>query len=365
MGLFIAMFQGHIGLPIALDAVAWHYHELLFGYVGAVLAGFALTAIPNWTGRLPLRGAPLLVLVLFWLAGRLAMMVSGQIGSWPAAAVDLLFLAALTAVVAREILAGRNWRNLPLVAAVFLLFLCNAISHADPLGLMDSAGWIQKLTIAVVIVLIGLIGGRIIPSFSRNWLVKRDGVRLPVPFNSFDRFTLAVTAVALVWWAGAPLGPVSGGLSALAAALNLARLARWQGVATRAEPLLWVLHLAYLWVPIGLLLLALASWLPGVPQTSAFHALTVGAIGTMTLAVMSRATLGHTNRPLHAGAGLTLAYLLMTAAALLRIAASFWDGLFETLAWSATVAWIVAFLFYLGVCGPLLVKRQTPHAASA
>jgi uncharacterized protein involved in response to NO len=358
MGLFIAMYQGHIALPTAFDAVAWHYHEMLFGYVAAVLAGFALTAIPNWTGRLPLQGAPLLGLVLLWLAGRVAVAVSALIGVWAAAAIDLLFLAALAAVFLREIVEGRNWRNLPVVGAVILFFLCNVLIHYETLGLIDSGGRAQKLSIAVPIVLITLIGGRIIPSFSRNWLARHDAPRLPKSFGTFDRLTLVATLGTLAWWAIAPLGPVSGGLAAIAAALNLVRLARWQGLATRTEPLLWAMHLGYLWIPAGLGLLALASLQEGVSQTGSIHALTVGAVGTMTLAVMSRATLGHTGQPLHAGAGLTLAYLLVTAAAVLRIAASLRADLFTPLVLAAAVAWIAAFLFYLGVCGPVLVKRN-------
>ncbi len=364
MGLFIVVFEGRITLPTAFDAVVWHFHEMLFGYVAAVIAGFALTAIPNWTGRLPLHGAPLFTLVILWLAGRIAIATSALIGPWTAAAIDLLFLAALAAVIGREIVAGRNWRNLPLVVAVTLFLLCNALIHADALGVIDSGGRAQKLSIAIVIVLIALIGGRIIPSFSRNWLVKRDAARLPAPFGRFDRLTLATTVVALIWWAAAPLGPVTTGLAALAAVLNLARLARWQGLATRPEPLLWVMHLGYLWIPVGLFLLALASWLTGVSQSIAIHAFTAGAIGTMTLAVMSRATLGHTGQSLSAGAGLTLAYLLVTAASLLRLSASLWDGAFLPLVTAAAIAWIAAFLFYLGACGKLLVQRNTSPAAA-
>lgn len=358
MGLFVVMFEGRIALPTAFDAAAWHYHEMLFGYVAAVLAGFTLTAIPNWTGRLPLHGAPLFALVLFWLSGRVAVAVSAFIGAWAAAAIDLLFLAALAAVILREIVAGRNWRNLPIVAAVILFFLCNVLIHFEALGLIDSGGRAQKLPIAVVIVLISLIGGRIIPSFSRNWLARRDATRLPHSFGRFDHLTIAATLVALAWWIVVPIGAVTGALTALAAGLNLVRLARWQGLATRTEPLLWVMHLGYLWIPVGLILLALASWQASISQFGAIHALTAGAIGTMTLAVMSRATLGHTGQPLHAGAGLTLAYCLVIAAAVLRVSASLWEAAFLPLVLAAAVAWIAAFLFYLAVCGPLFIKRQ-------
>lgn len=364
MALFVAMFEGHFSLPTAFDAVAWHYHEILFGYVAAVIAGFALTAIPNWTGRLPLHGAPLLVLVLFWLAGRVAMATSALIGLWPTAVIDLLFLAVLAAVILREIAAGRNWRNLPLVLAVTFFLLCNVLVHAEALGLIDSAGRVQKFSIVVVIMLISLIGGRIIPSFSRNWLVKQGAAQLPAPFGGFDRLTLAVTLIALAVWAAAPLGAATGGLAGLAAVLNLVRLARWQGLATRAEPLLWVMHLGYLWIPVGLVAVALGSWFPGMAQSVAVHAFTVGAIGTMTLAVMSRATLGHTGQPLDAGTGLTLVYVLVTAAALLRVSASLWEGLFLPLVTAATIAWIAAFLFFLGVCGVLLMRRHNLRAVS-
>ncbi|NNE83422.1 MAG: NnrS family protein, partial [Alphaproteobacteria bacterium] len=186
----------------------------------------------------------------------------------------------------------------------------------------------------------------------------RDAARLPTAFGSFDRLSLAATLVALIWWVVVPPGPIAGSLVAIVAVLNLVRLARWQGGATRTEPLLWVLHLGYLWIPVGLAMLALVSWRADVSQTAALHALTIGAIGTMTLAVMSRATLGHTGQPLRAGAGLTLAFLLMTAAVILRIAASLWSGLFTPFIFVAAVAWVAAFLFYLGVCGPLLVKRH-------
>lgn len=358
MGLFIAIFEGIIALPTAFDVITWHYHELLFGYVSAVLAGFALTAIPNWTGRLPLQGAPLLALVLAWLAGRVAIALSALIGPWAAAAVDLLFLAALATVVLREIIAGRNWRNLPVATAVVLFFLGNGLVHAGALGLLDSAGRTPKLSVAVIIALIALIGGRITPSFSRNWLAKRGAERLPASFGGFDKLSLVTTVIALAWWAIAPAGLVTSGLTALAAVLNLARQVRWQGLATRPEPLLWVMHVAYLWIPVGLALIALAAWQPGVPLSAALHALTVGAIGTMTVAVMSRATLGHTGQPLHAGTGLTLAFVLVTTAALLRIAASLSDTWFAALAWSAATAWCLGFVLFLGICGPHLIRRH-------
>ena len=353
LALSFGMFQGWIRLPTAFGVVEWHYHEMLFGYVAAAIAGFLLTAIPNWTGGLPLRGAPLVGLVLLWIAGRVAVTGSGWIGAGVAAVIDLGFLAVLGVVTVREIVSGRNWRNLPPVLAIGLLLLCNALSHAAVLGLVEAGGAAQRGGIAVVVMLITLIGGRIIPSFTRNWLVKRKAEALPASFNSFDRVALGTTLLALVYWVVAPDDKVAATLAATAAIINLVRLMRWQGFATLPEPLLWVLHLGYLWIPVGLSLLAASQWWPSISNNSAVHALTVGAFGTMTLAVMSRATLGHTDRALTAGPGLTAAFILVTVAALARVLALLLDAAYLPLLTVAAASWIAAFLCYLIVCGPL------------
>jgi uncharacterized protein involved in response to NO len=358
LALSFGRFQGWIRLPTAFGLVEWHYHEMLFGYVAAAIAGFLLTAIPNWTGSLPLRGAPLAGLVLLWIAGRVAVMGSGWIGAGVAAAIDLGFLAVLGVVTVREIVAGRNWRNLPPVLAIALLLAGNALSHAAALGLVDAGGMAQRGGIAVVVMLITLIGGRVIPSFTRNWLVKREAKALPASFNSFDRVALGATFLALGYWTIAPGGRVAAALAALAAVFNLVRQMRWQGFATLREPLLWVLHLGYLWIPVGLSLLAASQWWPSISSNGALHALTTGAFGTMTLAVMSRATLGHTGRALTAGPGLTAAFFLVTCAALARVLSSLLDAAYLPLLTLAAVSWIAAFLCYLMVCGPMFFAAK-------
>lgn len=362
LALSVATIRGWITLPTAFDPIAWHYHEMLFGFVAATVTGFLLTAIPNWTGRLPLQGGPLLALAGLWLAGRIAVAASALVGMWPAAVVDLAFLAAVAAVALREVVAGKNWRNLPVVSAVLLFLACNLLSHGAVAGLVDD-GLARRAAIAVIIALITLIGGRIIPSFSRNWLVKRDPQALPASFGVVDRVSLAATALALAWWAAAPVTATAAALAGLAAALNAVRLARWRGWRTRAEPLLWVLHVGYLWIPIGLALLAASFVVEGLSQTSAIHALTAGAMGTMTMAVMSRATLGHTGRELRAGPGLSAAYVLVTVAALTRLIASAWTDAYMPLVITSASAWIVAFALYLAVCGPMLARAQPPGAA--
>jgi uncharacterized protein involved in response to NO len=171
--LWISAIQGYVAIPTAFDPIGWHAHEMLFGFVLAAIAGFLLTAIPNWTGRLPLQGLPLAVLAGVWLLGRGAVFGSAWIGVGIAAALDLSFLALLLIVVLREILAGRNWHNLAMPAVLGGLLVANALTHADAAGIAATGALGQRLGIGIVILLIGLIGGRIIPSFTLNWLKKR------------------------------------------------------------------------------------------------------------------------------------------------------------------------------------------------
>ncbi len=357
--LALAAMFGYLTIPSAFDPMAWHAHELLFGYTAAVMAGFLLTAIPNWTGRLPLRGWPLAGLAALWLAGRAAMAASASIGPGIAALIDVSFLFVFGAAVLREIVAGRNWRNLPPVLAVLVFALANAGSHIAILTGMETGGMEVRLAILVPAGLITMIGGRIVPSFTRNWLVKRGATDLPAPFSRFDGAVLILTLAALAAWVLLPESAVTGALMATAAAGNLIRLGRWRGTQTGAESLVWVLHLAYFWIPLGLGLIAASIWWPALPQSAAIHALTAGAIGSMTLAVMSRATLGHSGRDLHAGAGLTAAYLLVTFAALGRVAAPLAGATEAPLLGLAALAWIAAFVLFLITCGRALFGRRS------
>jgi uncharacterized protein involved in response to NO len=293
--------------------VVWHAHEMVFGFGAAAVAGFLLTAIPNWTGRMPLQGNRLALLVLLWIAGRLANLSSAWMGATITAALDLAFPSVFFAAIAREIIGGRNWRNLPMLAALTLLLAGNLLVHFELLGVSETADVGNRLGIATLLMLISLIGGRIIPSFTRNWLARqRHGARLPAPFGVIDRIALGLTVGALALWTVLPAAAMTHWIEACAGLALFARLARWRGLATLREPLLWVLHLGYGWLAAGFLLLAINSFVPVLPQSTALHALTAGAIGTMTLAVMTRASLGHTGRPLTAGLGTAAIYLLVT-----------------------------------------------------
>ena len=183
---WLPLFYGILDTRSAFAPVDWHIHEMLFGYLAAVITGFLLTAIPNWTGRLPVQGPPLLALVLLWLAGRIAVFFSGDIGWLAAAAIDCAFLLAVAAAAATEIVAGKNWRNLKVLAPVVVLLAANILFHAEAhhAGISDVG---RRLAIGAAILLITIIGGRIIPSFTRNWLVRENPGRLPVPFSRLRR----------------------------------------------------------------------------------------------------------------------------------------------------------------------------------
>jgi uncharacterized protein involved in response to NO len=358
--LWLAMFGGGAEVPTALPPVIWHVHEMVYGYGAAVVAGFLLTAIPNWTGRMPLQGRPLAGLALLWLVGRVAVFFSAWTSSTIAAVLDLAFPTVFLGVILREILAGRNWRNLPMVGALALLLLGNLLVHLEAARVAATADIGNRLGVATLLMLINLVGGRIVPSFTRNWLARqRPEVLSPVSFGLIDRVALALVALTLLCWvlipdsSTAPWIEVAGGLTVLV------RLIRWRGEATWREPLVWVLHLSYGWVAIGFLLLGLNGWLAILPETTALHALTAGAIGTMTLAVMTRASLGHTGRPLTAGTGTTAIYLLITAASVLRLVAPL-GAPYVAVLWLSAAAWSGAFgMFVLLFAGPLTQPRPT------
>jgi uncharacterized protein involved in response to NO len=363
--LWLAAYAGRLIVPSALPPVVWHVHEMVYGFAAASVAGFLLTAIPNWTGRMPLQGGALALLLLAWVAGRAGVLLSSALGAPAAAILDLAFPALFLAVVAREILAGRNWRNLPMLAALSLLLIGNLLVHLDAVGLAETAELGNRIGIATLLTLITLVGGRIIPSFTRNWLTKaQPGKPPPAPEGPLDRAALVIAPAALALWAADPEAAVTP-WAALAAGTALAvRLSRWRGLRTLREPLLLMLHVGYGWLALGLLLLGLNGLVEILPATAALHALTAGAIGTMTLAVMTRASLGHTGRPLAAGSGTKAIYALVTLAAVLRVLSPLAPEHVVLVLALAGSAWSAAFcLFAILYGGPLMQPRVAGNAA--
>ena len=289
---WLPMFSGELELSTAFSPVDWHVHEMLYGYLPAVVTGFLLTAIPNWTGRLPIQGMPLLVLFSVWLAGRVAVTFSAEIGWLAAAIIDVGFLVLVVAATAREIVAGKNWRNLRVVGLVTLLLAGNVAFHVEA-HVQGTAEYGARVGIAAIVLLIVVIGGRIVPSFTRNWLARENPGRLPTPFARFDVAVIGASAATLALWVAQPLGLATASALAVTAVLNIVRLARWAGDRTWRDRLVLILHVGYAFVPLGFLL-ASAAALDIIVPSAGIHAWTVGAAGTMTLAVMTRASLGHT-----------------------------------------------------------------------
>ncbi|GJL97175.1 MAG: short-chain dehydrogenase [Hyphobacterium sp.] len=349
--LWVAEYFGWTGYA---HGMAGHAHEMLYGFLAAIICGFALTAIPNWTGRSPVSGLGLAGLFGLWLAGRIAYLLADNI--W-VSLLDMLFLVVLAAVVIREILAGKNWRNMP-VAAIIVLFAASHIAFHQP----DYNAAAIRATFAVAIILIALIGGRIVPSFTRNWLTAENHAartRIAAPMQMFDKIALGLTGLALIGWIVLPFQMVTGGLLLVAGLVQLVRLARWQGLATLSEPLVWSLHAGYIWLIAALILTGSAIiWPQHIPPAAGLHAIAAGLIGSMTLAVMTRASLGHTGRPRSASALTTTIFVLVHAGAMLRIVAAFDNNEIVWLA-SSGVVWSCAFAVFAVGYAPMLmgVKR--------
>lgn len=350
------------GGPALRDPTLWHAHEMVFGYASAVVAGFALTAVPNWTGRLPISGTPLLALCALWLAGRLALLIE-FIPPPVAATIDASFLPILAVVLGREILAGRNFRNIPVCALIMLLAAANIVSHLEALDIVPWAGYGERAGIGMLCLLIGLIGGRIVPSFTNNWLGRQGLVRAATPQPLLERFVHVASAVALVAWIVAPDAAPTGVALLIAAGAHAFRLFGWRGWRAWREPLVLVLHVAYAWIAIGYLLLGLAAVADGTLRSAGLHALGVGAIGGMTLAVMTRATLGHTGRLLRANAGTVLIYTAIALSAAARVGAGLLAGAYIPLLITAAVLWLIAFALFVGFYGPMLLAPRVGDPA--
>jgi uncharacterized protein involved in response to NO len=355
--LLMAAWMAHfaLGLDIAgSNPLAWHAHEVLFGVVAAAIAGFLLTAVPNWTSRPRLHGGALMLLWAMWLAARIGHFVIDPAGADLAALalrlVDLAFLPGLALVIAAPILESGNRRNFVMVALLLGLFVANLL-HGIP-GTARAAAF---TTIDLVTVMMALIAGRITPLFTRNWLMRSGrGESLPRSHAWLDGTAMAALVTMLVFALFDRDAFVVGVLALLAAGLHLLRLVGWRGWRTGADPLVWVLHLGYAWIVVGLVLRGLGILLETVPAAAWLHAIGVGAMGTLILGVMARVSLGHTGRalalPRHGG----WMFGLITLAAAVRIGAALGLLPYMVSIQLAGVAWIAAFMLFLILYIPVL-----------
>lgn len=358
MTVWTASLQGVSWLAPGRITASWHAHEMLFGFIAAAVAGFLLTAVPSWTGRAPFAGRALGVLVAIWLAGRLASIPSAALHPALVAIIDAAFYPALAIAVTPALIAARARRNLVIVAILSALFLTNCLTHLPALEQRLGVSG-ELLATDVMMVLVALIGGRVVPAFTANALRARGLDIEPAPFGALDRAALGATvAVLLADLAFAP-GRVTGAVALTAGVLHVSRLARWHTIATLRAPIVWVLHLGYAWLALGLCLEGL--WLLWHPPWAAgwLHAVTAGAFATMILAIMTRAALGHTGRALHASPAVVAAYVLVTAAAATRVLGPWIFPSAHHLVLSiAAFAWIAAFSLYCIVFAPILARPR-------
>ena len=350
----------HASVPFgALPGVYWHAHEMLFGFVMAAVAGFLLTAVPSWTDSRGFAGRPLMIVVALWLAGRLAMAFVNVLPFWAIATAELALLPTLIALLAPPIVRSRN-RNLPLLGVLTLLWLIDAaFMRALQTGDILLAAGASRVGVGLVLMLVAVIGGRIVPAFTGNALRRTGSNVVPVTRGWLE--VIAIGSVALIALCDLflPDSRAAGVLAGIAAAAHALRLAGWRSFRVRGEPILWVLHVGYAWVPVGLALKAF--WLLGDAGWAMKwqHALTYGAFATMILAVMTRASLGHTGRPLVVTRAIAVAYVVLTAGALLRVFGGAWTPGYYLPALSASgVAWVLAFLIFVWVYGPILMSPR-------
>jgi uncharacterized protein involved in response to NO len=355
--VWLLTLAGVLGPTRYLDAVTWHAHEMLFGFTVAVIAGFLLTAVGNWTGRETLVGTPLLAVGALWVLGRVAMAFAGALPRGVAAAVDLAFLPALVVAIARPLVATRNRRNFVMVAVVTVLWVANLLLHLDTLGVIHD--WNHRavtLALDVIVLLLIVITGRVVPMFTKN----ATGVASVRSLPTLDKAAMAAMVATTLLDLVAPSDMRLGGSAAIVAAvLVVLRSSTWGTFRTARVPLTWILHAGHAWIAVGLALRGAAAFTGSVPAVVATHALTVGAIGTLTLAMMSRVTLGHTGRKLEASRVAVASFVLVTLAALVRVFGPLADmAAYRTWVFAAGLLWTAAFGCFVVAHAPLLVSRR-------
>jgi uncharacterized protein involved in response to NO len=353
--LWLGVLGGHVPVGAYVAPAFWHAHEMVFGFATAVVAGFLLTAAGNWTHRETATGLPLLGLALLWVAGRVALLVSSSLPPVLVAAINLAFIPALALAVGRVVFAAKSRRNYAFVLVLAALWAAQLVVHLDALGLAPGGqrnGTLAGVDLLILLVLV--VGGRVIPMFTRN--ATGAVVRHVRPLDAAA--IASVAALAILDAAGAT-GRLPAAVAGAAALLSAGRALRWGGTKAVGEPLLWVLHLGYAWVPIGLALRALSAFVPAIAPSLATHALTVGALGTITLGMMVRVALGHTGRALRSTSPTTIAFVSISLAALARLLAP----LSGPAAWLpslhlAGTLWALAFVLYLVSIGPMLLRTR-------
>ena len=350
--LWLAVFWGVLEVQTTVPGLFWHAHEMVFGFAVAVIVGFLLTAGKNWTGLATPRGPWLAGLVVVWLAGRLAAF-SGS--PWLYAVLDMALLPLVAGIFARLLLRARNFRNLPLAVILALLSLANLCFHLAAHGAIALSP-LPPLHAALGLILIieSVIGGRVIPAFTMS---AHPGLKL-VRKPWLEWTTVGLTTLGLAWWVVAPTGWPGALALGAAGMLHLRRLLGWKPELSSGKPMLWILHAAYAWMPLGLMLLAL-SQAGMVPESLGVHALAVGVTGGLIIGMMTRTARGHTGRPLQTSHAEVVAYVLVLSSAVFRVVLPLLAAGMMTVALIlAGAAWSLAFLIYLLIFTPWLMQTR-------
>ncbi len=352
--LWVAVWHGHLALPTGFSPSAWHTHEMLFGFTSAVLVGFLLTAIPNWTGRPTVTGAPLAGLVVLWIAGRVLMLTGADLPWQVVAGVDVAFLPLAAAAMLPPLLAAGNRRNIGFPFVLIALALANLALHLDAAGIVSAGTEVTRGVLGAMMVILVVMGGRVIPFFTKN--------RLPAAGagidKRLDRLAIGATVAAAVLAVAVP-STIASGFAALAAAvLLIARALPWKPWATRKVPMLWVLHAGHAWIAVSLFLRAAMDFGLDLPASTADHAFTLGGIGVLTLGMMARTARGHTGRPIEATRLMTAAFAIVNLAAVLRVFGPIAAPDAPAVIGASAILWALAFLLYLVEYAPILVNAR-------
>ena len=338
----------------------WHAHEMIFGYGLAIITGFFLTAVPNWTASKPISGGRLVALVVVWTLGRLAIWFSNSLPIELVAVIDLAYLPLLITLVMPKLMARKTARNLIFIPILTTMFIANLLVHLDRMGVewADMASG-HSLALDVLLMMIVIIGGRVIPAFTTNTLRSMGEEKFPVSDSLTDKLAILSIIIMAIMGLIDPGGELPGWAATAAALINGWRLSRWRGFKVLGTPIMWIVHVGYLWLVIGLTLKAAALLGGFLSEATAVHALTVGAIGSMTVGVLTRASLGHTGRKITASPAMVTAYLLISVAAASRIIGpALFPDYYNASMIVAGSSWSIAFLIITAINWPMLTKPR-------
>ncbi|MBT4286327.1 MAG: NnrS family protein [Deltaproteobacteria bacterium] len=344
--------------PISMDSISWHGHEMVFGFLIPCIIGFLLTAVGSWAKRPPVSGSPLAFLVLFLVAGRLGVNFSYYINPFILMILDSSFLTWACFLFGKEVILGKDQRNYKLIVLIFCLLLANIVFHLEitqSLEFPPRSG--LRISIVLVMTILMTIAGRIIPNFTKNWLLKKNGEEtdLPVAFNHYDKIVMITTTLFLLRWIWEPRDTWTGYFALIIGMMHLFRLKRWKGLKTVQDPFIFVLHVGYMWIVLSFFIIGISNLWGVLVFGSIIHSLTLGSFSLLIVAVGSRAALGHTGRELKIGNSMRVSYLLILLAAIFRISANGARFYNELIIMSA-IFWVLGFGIFLFIYFPVLTK---------